>query len=136
MAKCSARLRLRYRMPAESKHQINTFQMSVRISLLVLAASLLAAHFFRAGNFLLVALCLATPLLFLYKRRWSLILLQFAAYCATASWLGTTLQLVQFRQQMGRPWTAAVIILVTVALLTLAAGLLMNSRCMRERYPF
>lgn len=110
--------------------------MSVRISLFAIAALLLGAHFFRASNFLLVALCLATPLLFLYKTRWSLILLQLTAYGATASWLWAALQLVEFRQQAGRPWTAAALILGAVALFTLAAGLLMNSRCMRERYPF
>ena len=110
--------------------------MSVRISLFVIAALLLAAHFFRVGNFLLVTLCLATPLLFLYRKRWSLILLQLTAYIATASWLWTALQLVALRQQAGRPWTAAALILGTVAWFTLVAGLLMNSRCMRERYPF
>ena len=110
-------------------------KMSVRIGVFVIAALLLGAHFLRAGNFLLVALCLATPLLFLYKKRRSLILLQFAAYCATASWLWTAFRLVEFRRQMGRPWTAAAVILGAVALLTLVAGLLMNSRCMRERYP-
>jgi len=110
--------------------------MTVRISLFVIAVSLLGAHFFRVSNFLLVALCLATPLLFLYKNRWSLVLLQFTAYCATATWIGVALQLIQFRQQVGQPWTAAAIILGAVALFTLVAGLLMNSRCMRERYPF
>lgn len=110
--------------------------MSVRIGLFVIAALLLGAHFLRAGNFLLVALCLATPLLFLYKKRWSLILLQLTAYGATARWLWAALQLVEFRQQAGRPWATAALILGAVALVTLVAGLLMNSRCMRERYPF
>lgn len=55
--------------------------MTSRISLFAIAPSLLAAHFFRVSNFLLVALSLATPLLFLYKSRWSLIVLQFAGYC-------------------------------------------------------
>jgi hypothetical protein len=109
--------------------------MSVRISLFSIAALLLGAHFFRADNFLLLALCLATPLLFLYRKRWSLILLQLTAYGATASWLWTALELIELRQQAGRPWTAAALILGAVALFTLVAGLLMNSRCMRERYP-
>ncbi|HEX5286320.1 MAG TPA: hypothetical protein VFW43_05310 [Polaromonas sp.] len=108
--------------------------MTIRISLFAIAASLLAAHFFRVSNFLLVALSLATPLLFLYKSRWSLIVLQFAAYCATATWLGVALELIQFRQQLGRPWTVGAVILGAVAVFTLVAGLLMNSRCMRERY--
>ncbi len=109
--------------------------MSIRISLFTIAALLLGAHFYRAGNFLLVAVCLAAPLLFLYKKRWSLILLQLTAYAASATWLWTAYELTQSRQQSARPWTTAAIILAVVALFTLLAGLLLNSRCMRERYP-
>ena len=110
--------------------------MNLRRSLFVLAAALMAAHFFRAANWLLVALCLAAPLLFFYKKRWSLLLLQLGAYCASATWLATTLSLVQMRQQSGQPWTAAVLILGAVMLLTLLAGLLLNSRCLRDAYPW
>ncbi|MBE0474968.1 hypothetical protein [Rhodoferax sp.] len=83
----------------------------------------------------MVALSLAAPLLFLYKRRWSLMLLQLAAYGATLNWLLAIVLLVQMRQQIGRPWGTAAVILGSVALLTLLAGLLLNSRSMRERYP-
>ena len=116
-------------------HQLKAFQMSVRISLFAIAAVLLGAHFFRTANFLLVVLCLATPLLFLYKKRWSLFLLQLTAYAGAGSWLWAALVLVEFRQQAGRPWTAAAVILGAVALFTLVAGLLLNSSCMREPYP-
>jgi hypothetical protein len=109
--------------------------MTIRIILFAIAALLLGAHFLRSGNVLLVALCLAMPLLLLHRKRWILILVQFTAYCATASWLWVAFRLVEFRQQIGQPWTAAATILGAVALLTLLAGLLMNSRCMRERYP-
>jgi hypothetical protein len=109
--------------------------MSVRITLYSIAALLLGAHFYRAGGYLLVALCLATPLLFLLRKRWSLILLQLAAYGATAVWLWAAFALVAMRQQVGRPWTAATVILGAVALFTLVAGLMLNSRCMQERYP-
>ena len=110
--------------------------MALRISLFVIAAALMAAHFFRMGSFFVGGLCLATPLLFYYRSRWSLIVLQLAAYVASASWLGTALQLVQFRQQIDRPWTTAAVILGSVALFTLVAGLLLNARSLRERYPF
>ena len=110
--------------------------MSIRIGFFVITTWLAAAHFFRSGSYLLVALCLAAPLLFFYKKRWSLILLQLGAYWASAIWLSAALELVQFRQQTGRSWTAAAVILGTVALLTLLAGLLLNSRCLRQRYPF
>ncbi|MDD2845389.1 MAG: hypothetical protein PHT57_10580 [Rhodoferax sp.] len=108
--------------------------MVVRLVLFLIAAALTAAHFFRAENYGMVALSVATPLLFLYRKPASLALLQLAAYGATANWLITALLLVQMRQQIGRPWTVAAIILGTVALLTLLAGLLLNSRGMRERY--
>ena len=109
--------------------------MALRISLYIVAALLLGAHFLRAGNLALVALCLAAPLLFAWRSRWSLIALQLLAYCATASWIAVAMQLVQMRQQLGQPWTVAVIILGSVALLTLLAGLLLNSRAIRLRYP-
>jgi hypothetical protein len=109
--------------------------MGLRISLAVAAALLLGAHFLRAGNFVMVTLCLAAPLLFLWRKRLSLMLLQFLAYCAAGTWVAVAVQLVQMRQQMGQAWTAAVIILGCVGLFTVLAGLLLNSRAIRERYP-
>lgn len=107
----------------------------VRIFIFVVAALLLGAHFLRAGNIPLVALCLVMPFLFMHRRRRSLILLQLAAYCATGTWVWTALRLIESRRQFGQPWTAAAIILGAVALFTLVAGLLLNSRGVRERYP-
>jgi hypothetical protein len=109
--------------------------MGLRISLFVVAALLLGAHFLRAGNLALMALCLGAPLLFAWRSRWSLIALQLLAYGAAATWIAAAIQLVQMRQQLGQPWSVAVIILGAVALLTLLAGLLLNSRSMRARYP-
>ena len=109
--------------------------MSLRISLYVLAALLLGAHFLRAGSLPLVALCLAAPLLFFWRTRRSLMLLQFLAYCASGVWIGLGIQLVQLRQQSGQSWTVAALILGSVALFTLAAGLLLNSKAIEARYP-
>ena len=109
--------------------------MALRLSLYILAALLLGAHFLRAGSLALVTLCLAAPLLFAWRSRWSLIALQLLAYIAAATWIAVALQLVQMRQQLGQPWTTAVIILGAVALLTLLAGLLLNSKTIRARYP-
>jgi len=109
--------------------------MSLRIGLFVLAALLLGAHFLRAGNTAMVAPCLAAPLLFLWRARWSLIVLQVLAYGAGATWIAVAVQLVQLRQQSGQPWTLAAAILGTVALFSVLAGLLLNSRAMRARYP-
>ncbi|MGP1679846.1 MAG: hypothetical protein ACTS8S_19495 [Giesbergeria sp.] len=108
--------------------------MRLRISLYVVAALLLGAHFLRAGNFVMLALCLSAPLLFLWRRRWSLIALQLLAYGAAATWIRVAVQLVQVRQQYGQNWTLAAIILGAVALFTLLAGLLLNSRALREHH--
>lgn len=109
--------------------------MSVRIGLFLIAVVLTAAHFLRIGNHLVLTLCLASPLLFFYKKRVSLLVLQCAAYVAAANWVWIVWELVAQRQQLGRPWLAAALILGAVAALTLAAGLLLNSRCLHERYP-
>lgn len=109
--------------------------MVLRVTLYVLAALLLGAHFYRAGNFLFVALCVATPFLFLYRKRWSLILLQALAYGAAAAWLGAAMQLIDVRRQIGQPWTAAAIILGAVSFFTVVTGLLLNSRAITHRYP-
>lgn len=108
--------------------------MRLRIGLYVVAALLLGAHFLRAGDLALVALCLAAPLLFFHRRRRSLFALQFLAYCAAGTWIGLALRLVQLREQLGQPWTAAAVILGSAALFTLAAGLLLNSRAITARY--
>ena len=109
--------------------------MTLRIGLLVVAALLLGAHFYRAGSYLATVPCAVAPLLFCVRRRWSLVLLQLFAYAAATTWVIAALRLVQERRQLGRPWTAAVVILGTVALFTLVAGLLLNSRAIAGRYP-
>jgi hypothetical protein len=62
------------------------------------------------------------------------VLLQALAYGAAATWVYTAVQLVQMRQVLGQNWTLAAAILGAVALYSLLAGLLLNSRVMRERY--
>ncbi|MBI4290312.1 MAG: hypothetical protein HY661_02385 [Betaproteobacteria bacterium] len=109
--------------------------MALRIGIYILAAVVLAAHFLRQGNIAPVVLCLCAPLLFLHRKRWTLIGLQLLAYGAAASWVVLALRLIQLRQQSGQSWTLAATILGAVALVTLLAGLLLNSRAIRERYP-
>jgi hypothetical protein len=108
--------------------------MLFRIVWYCLAALLLGAHFLRAGNMVVTLICIAVPFAFLYRRRHSLVLLQAIAYGAAATWLYTAWQLVQARQSLGQNWELAAAILGGVALYSVLAGLLLNSRVMRERY--
>lgn len=121
--------------PGGPMQRPSRWPMVVRIVLVIIAALLIAAHFLRAMDMPMVALSLAAPLLLLWRRRWSLIALQVLAYLAAWRWIETALGLIAMREQLGRPWTAAAIILGAVALFTALSGLLLNSRSMRERYP-
>ncbi len=75
------------------------------------------------------------PLLLLVRKRWSLIFVQLSAYAAAVVWVYTTIHLVQERMISARPWGSAVIILGSVALFSVFAGFLLNSRKVKERYP-
>jgi len=75
------------------------------------------------------------PLLLLIRKRWSLIIVQLSAYVAAGVWLSTAILLVQERMISARPWSGAVIILCSVALFSVFAGFLLNSRKVKERYP-
>jgi len=108
--------------------------MIARIVPYIIATWLIAAHFLRTGHLILTALCLATPLLFLVRRRWSLLLLQLLVYAAAVIWLFTAWQLVEMRRTFGQPWLLAAAILLTVAAVSVLAGLLLRSTTLQQRY--
>ncbi|MFY9894065.1 MAG: hypothetical protein WAK63_08010 [Xanthobacteraceae bacterium] len=108
--------------------------MITRVLLYVVAAVLIAAHFLRVGDLVVVALCLATPLLFLLRRRWSLLVLQWLAYVAAAIWLAAAWQIVEMRMAFGEPWLRAALILIAVAGFSMLAGLLLHNNVMQVRY--
>ncbi len=108
--------------------------MAGRVVLYVVASWLMAAHFLRAGDLVVMALCLVAPALFFVRQRWSLLVLQGLSYGATAVWLVTAWQIVAMRRMFGMPWHLSAIILAGVAAFTLLAGLLLRSRSLRDRY--
>jgi hypothetical protein len=75
------------------------------------------------------------PLLLLIRKRWSLILVQLLAYAAAGVWLPTAIHLVQERMISARPWSSAAIILGSVALFSMFAGILLNSPTVKAKYP-
>ena len=108
--------------------------MRARISLYLIAALLIAAHYLRAGDLLTAVLCLASPLLFFLRRRWTLPLLQGLAYAAAANWLWTAWELVLLRRASGQSWLLAAAILVGVAAVSALAGALLRSEVARRRF--
>jgi hypothetical protein len=105
--------------------------MILRIVFTVVASWLIAAHFFRAGDYIVVALCLAAPALFFVRRRWSLLVLEGLSYAAAVVWLVTAWQIVEMDKLFGKPWLRAAIILGAVAAFTALSGFLLRSRTLR-----
>ncbi|HTC08131.1 MAG TPA: hypothetical protein VK726_05085 [Acetobacteraceae bacterium] len=105
-----------------------------RVVVYVLASWLIAAHFLRADEPTLVALCLATPLLFLLRRTWSMRLLQGLTYAAGVIWLLTAWQIVSLRRAFDQPWLLSAAILLGVAAISVVAGLLLRSRPVPNRH--
>jgi hypothetical protein len=110
-------------------------EMKLRITLLVLASVLMAAHFLRSFAILPMLICLAAPFLLLVKKRWSLFTLQALTVVAAVIWLMTLNGIIQERVLEGRSWTASAIILGVVAGYTLLTGWLLNNPVVKEKYP-
>lgn len=108
--------------------------MPIRVAVYVIAALLVGAHFLRAANYWLVAMCVVVPFIFFHRSRFSLVVLQVFAYAAAGVWLQTAWELVQLRLARDQNWKLAAAILGAIALYSLLAGLLLNSNVMRRRY--
>lgn len=109
--------------------------MKLRLTLLALAAILIAAHFLRSFSIVPMLLCLAAPFLLLIKKRWSLLAVQALTVIAALIWLLTLQGIIQERLIEGRSWIPSGIILGVVTAYTLVAGWLLNSSVVKEKYP-
>ena len=108
----------------------------VRLLPVLLSALMIAAHFLRAGQWLMLGLSLAVTLLLLVKDRWAALAVQVGLILAAGEWLRTLYHLVEFRQAMGMEWHRLVYILGGVALFTLLSSLVFRLPALRRRYRF
>ncbi len=88
----------------------------------ILSAVLLAAHFLRDGQIVVIVLCLLLPLLLIPRKLALLRLLQGLLVIGALEWLRTLWTMVQVRQAMDEPWTRLALILGVVAAFTLATA--------------
>ena len=100
----------------------------------VLAALLLAAHFYRADNLVLAGAALALVGLLLVPRAWAARVVQVGLVAGAVEWLLTLWRLVEMRQAMGQPYARLAAILAAVALFTALSALSLRARALRERY--
>ena len=93
----------------------------------VLAALLLAAHFYRADNLVLAGAALALVGLLFVPRAWAARVVQVGLVAGAVEWLLTLWRLVELRQAMGQPYARLAAILGAVALFTALSALSLRS---------
>jgi len=108
----------------------------VRLLPVIISAILIVAHFFRAGQLLLVVVSVAITLLLLVKERWAALAVQGGLVLAAGEWLRTLNRLVEFRQNMGMEWQRMALILGGVAFCTLLSSMVFRLPAMRQRFGF
>jgi hypothetical protein len=98
----------------------------------VLSLLVLAAHFLRAGNTLLVALVLATIALLAVRRGWAARAIQVVLVLGAVEWTRTLLRLASERSAAGQPYLRMVLILGGVTIATAMSAAVFRSDRLRQ----
>jgi hypothetical protein len=101
---------------------------------IVLSFLVLAAHFLRYGNTVVVAGLVALVGLLFLRRWWVARLMQVVLAIAALEWLRVTAMLVQERMAYGMPYLRLVVILGAVAAVTILAALLFQTKELKAYY--
>ena len=95
---------------------------------------LLAAHFLRAGQTVIIFVLFILLLLLIIRKTWVPRVLQLALLIGAAEWLHTLISFAQMRIEYGMPWMRMAFILGAVALFTACSGLVFRSKALRKWY--
>ncbi len=106
----------------------------VRLTPVFLSVLLLGAHWFRAGQSVLVLLALIVPLVLFVRRPWAVRIVQIELIVGAIEWIRTTVILAMARESLGQPWSRLVVILGSVTLLTLLSVFVFEADSLRKRY--
>ncbi len=108
--------------------------IALHILTVVFSFILLAAHFLREANTILVAMCLIAPFFLIVKRPWAARLLQLLLAVGSMVWILTLAELVMHRVANGEPWMRLVFILGGVALFTGFSAWLFSRKHLSVRF--
>jgi hypothetical protein len=106
----------------------------LRLAPVVLAALLLGAHFYHAGELGLAALAVAALALLFVRRPWAARALQAGLVAGAIEWVRTLATIAAERVSSGQPYARMALILAAVALVTALAALVFEMRAVRSRY--
>lgn len=95
---------------------------------------LLAAHFLRSGQTIIVIALLLLPLLLLLRNAWVPRVIQLVLLLGAFEWLWTLYSVAQIRIGLGMPWMRMAIILGVVALFTVLSCLVFRTGALRKRF--
>jgi hypothetical protein len=83
---------------------------------------LLGAHFLRANDLVLVGVCLAAPLVLVFRRWWAARAVQVLLILGALEWVWTMYRIMEVRMAMGMPWGRMAMIMGGVALFTVGSA--------------
>ncbi len=95
---------------------------------------LIAAHFLRAGQTIIVVIVLLLPLLLFLKKFWVPWIIQAILLLCALEWVLTLVATARFRIGQGEEWMRMAIILGAVALFTALSSLVFISSALKKRY--
>ena len=101
---------------------------------IVVSLAVLGAHFLRYGHEIGVVSSLVLIALLFLRQPWVARLVQVALVLGALEWVRTLFSLMQVRAAMGEPATRMVTIIGSVALVTLVAALLFQTRSLKKVY--
>ena len=95
---------------------------------------ILAAHFSRAGNSVLMIISFILPFILFIRHSIIVRIMQAALLLGTIEWIRTVYVFSYERADAGQPWLRLVIILGVVALFTFASAFVFSLNKIKERY--
>jgi len=106
----------------------------LRLFPLYISILLLCAHYFRSGDYSLIAFWAAVPFLLILKRKWATRAVQLLIVGGAAIWIETIVSIFITRQMAGMPWLRMTVILGIVVLFTIGSALAFEMRRFRQRF--
>ena len=106
----------------------------LRLLPVILSCLLLGAHFYRAGQVAIAAVCALLPLLLLVRRPWVPRVFQALLLLGALEWLRTLYVFASMRMAFEQPWGRLALILSGVALFTGLSALVFLNRKLKRRY--
>lgn len=106
----------------------------VRLIPVFLSLLLLSAHFFRAGQVVLMVIPLLLLIPLAFRQAWVPGMVQVVLWLGAIEWLRMIYSVAQYRIAHGDDWHRMAVILGAVALFTALSSLVFRSAGLRKRY--